>query len=165
MRVLALTLAVMMLLAATVAADERVAVMGRWASDGSILEVVESEGSLTMTIVALLDPLYLESDDYGEPGQPKVDRNNPDESLRSQPILGLQLLSDYQFDGKWQGKIYDPESGKLYSSNMRIDDGQLLMRGYIGAPMFGRTQKFEPISSCVQHIVEMLKNAGLGACQ
>jgi uncharacterized protein (DUF2147 family) len=163
MRVLALT--VMVLMAAAAVADERVAVMGRWASDGSILEVAESEGSLTMTIVALLDPLYLESDDYGEPGQPKIDRNNPDESLRGQPILGLQLLSDYEFDGKWQGKIYDPESGKVYSSNMRVDDGQLLMRGYIGAPMFGRTQRFEPVVSCVQHIVEMLKKTGLDGCQ
>ena len=165
MRGLAWVLPLTMLMAAAVAAHERAAVLGRWASDESILEVAESGGSLTMTIVALLNPLYLDSDDYGEPGLPRVDRNNPDESLRSQPILGLQLLSDYQFDGKWQGKIYDPESGKVYSSNMRVDDGRLLMRGYIGAPMFGRTQKFEPVSSCVQHIVEMLKNAGLDGCR
>ena len=55
--------------------------------------------------------------------------------------MGLDLLSQYQYkDGKWQGQLYDPESGKTYKSQITLrSDGKLQMRGYVGAPMFGRT--------------------------
>ena len=43
------------------------------------------------------------------------------------------------FDG---GDILDPNNGKVYRVKLKlIDDGSKLdVRGYIGTPMFGRTQ-------------------------
>ena len=150
-----------------VLADDREAVFGRWGGDRSILEVRPVDDGLAMVIVAMVDPNYREDEEVGVPGEPRIDIENPDESLRDRPILGLNLVSDYRFeDGTWQGKIYDPESGKLYSSRMKVgDEGNLEMRGYIGIPMFGRTASFVPASSCEEHIVSMLDGAGItGVC-
>ncbi len=138
------------------------AVVGQWARPDSILEVVQAGESLSMRIVALRNPLYL-ADEPGPEGTPRVDLNNPEETLRSQPLLGLELLSEYGYrKGKWQGRIYDPESGNVYKSTMHVKDGVLQMRGYIGVPMLGRTQTFEPVATCAEYIVEMIRIAELG---
>ncbi len=71
------------------------------------------------------------------------DVNNPDPALRDRPLIGLVLMGNYRFDGKrWSGGwIYDPDAGKQYKSRLQLNsDGTLEVRGYIGAPMFGRTQ-------------------------
>ncbi|OYU72628.1 MAG: hypothetical protein CFE32_23195 [Alphaproteobacteria bacterium PA3] len=47
------------------------------------------------------------------------DSNNPDPKLRSRPIEGLVILSDFKdAGGEWEGKIYDPRAGKTYRSTM-----------------------------------------------
>ncbi|TDX00616.1 DUF2147 domain-containing protein [Dinghuibacter silviterrae] len=76
-------------------------------------------------------------------GKPAVDKNNPDPSKQTQPLLGLQLLKGFHFaDDEWDdGNIYDPESGKTYKCTMSLKDPQTLkVRGYIGISMFGRTE-------------------------
>ena len=83
-----------------------------------------------------------------EKGKPKTDYKNPDESLRSRPILGMEMLKDFVYDdGKWtDGKIYDPKSGKTYSCNLNIkDNGQLNMRGYIGISLIGRSETWKRV--------------------
>ena len=147
-----------------VLADDREAVFGRWAGDRSILEVRPAEAGLEMVIVAMIDPNYREDEDIGVPGEPRIDIHNPDEALRDRPILGLNLVNGYRFEnGIWQGKIYDPESGKVYSSRMKVGrKGNLEMRGYIGIPMFGRTATFVPATRCEAHIVSMLDAVGIG---
>ena len=147
--------------AATVVADES-SVVGKWATDGSILEVARVHGTLSMRVVAMKDPLYLENEDPGPPGAPRRDFNNPEPDLREQLILGLELLSDYEYSkGKWRGRVYDPESGNVYKSTMHVEDGELKMRGYIGIPMLGRTQSFLPFSGCAPHVVQMARSAEL----
>jgi len=147
-----------------VLADDREAVFGRWAGDRSILEVRPAEAGLEMVIVAMIDPNYREGEEFGVPGEPRIDFRNPDDALREQPILGLNLVSGYRFEGgTWQGKIYDPESGKVYSSRMKVSgEGNLEMRGYIGIPMFGRTATFVPVARCEAHIISMLDGVGIG---
>ena len=78
--------------------------------------------------------------------------------MRDRPLLGMELLSEYSWDGKrWSGKIYDPESGNTYSSRMEVrKDGNLAMRGYIGSPLFGRTAVFEPVANCTPAIQKMV---------
>lgn len=149
------------------AEDHREAVFGRWAGDRSILEVRPAEAGLQMVIAAMINPNYIEGEEFGVPGEPRIDINNPDETLRDRPILGLNLVSGYRFEnGTWQGKIYDPESGKVYSSRMGVSpEGNLEMRGYIGIPMFGRTATFVPVARCDTHIVSMLDAVGIsGVC-
>jgi len=75
--------------------------------------------------------------------QPKVDKNNEDESLRNTPLRGYRLLKDFVYKGKdeWSdGTIYDPENGSTYKSNIKMKDANTLeIRGYIGVEALGRT--------------------------
>jgi uncharacterized protein (DUF2147 family) len=149
---------VLVVSAAQAWADARESVIGRWAGDRSILEITEHDGQLSARVIALDDPVYREGEEFGPVGAARRDDLNPDAALRQQPILGIELLSDYRFEGgKWQGRIYDPESGNVYSSNMRVSgNGDLKMRGYLGIPMFGRTASFAPLHTCTEHAKEML---------
>ena len=134
-------------------------VEGLWATGGSLVEVSRNGETLQMIIVAL-------EEQFDEHGEPLLDVNNPDEALRTQPILGMDLLAGYVYKSKrWQGKIYDPESGNVYSSRMKKKDGLLEMRGYIGTPLLGKTKKFKPISVCREDMLVMLKNSNItGYC-
>ncbi|MBK9985269.1 MAG: DUF2147 domain-containing protein [Saprospiraceae bacterium] len=78
---------------------------------------------------------------------PKKDDKNPNESLRNRNLLGIELLSDFNFDhGSYtNGKIYDPDSGKTYDCTMNLMGDDLKVRGYIGISLFGRTEMFERI--------------------
>lgn len=81
-------------------------------------------------------------------GKPKIDKNNEDEDQRGKPIIGLVMLKDFVEDmhdnHKWVGgTIYDPENGKTYSSQMTLEnDSTLNVRGYVGIPLFGRSQEW-----------------------
>lgn len=61
-------------------------------------------------------------------------------------ILGMEIIRDARkADGKdvWEGgKILDPENGKSYTLRMTPVEGgkKLEVRGYIGAPLLGRSQ-------------------------
>ena len=69
---------------------------------------------------------------------------DPDKSKRNSPIIGLVMLTDFKFDGddEWKGgDIYDPESGKTYSSFIYLKDNNTIrVRGYVGISLFGRTE-------------------------
>ena len=55
----------------------------------------------------------------------------------------MRVLRGFQYDGdgKWSGgTIYDPNDGRTYKSKMELRDASTLrVRGYVGAPIFGRT--------------------------
>jgi uncharacterized protein (DUF2147 family) len=77
-------------------------------------------------------------------GKVVVDNKNPDSTFHSRPVLGLEILRGFQFDGEdeWTGgKIYDPESGDTYSAKMVLEeDGRLKLRGYVLIPLLGRSE-------------------------
>src|SRR6188768_1709318 len=79
-----------------------------------------------------------------ENGKQRMDANNPDETKRDNPVMGTVILSGFRFDGdeEWKGgDIYDPESGKTYTSYMYLKDTNTLkVRGYVGISLFGRTE-------------------------
>jgi uncharacterized protein (DUF2147 family) len=87
--------------------------------------------------------VYLKDRGVYEDGNVKVDKNNPDEAKKKTPLLGLQNLRNFVYDGekKWiDGQIYDPENGSDYSCKMElIDNNTLEVRGFIGISLFGRT--------------------------
>ncbi|MCZ8022972.1 MAG: DUF2147 domain-containing protein [Cyclobacteriaceae bacterium] len=84
-----------------------------------------------------------------EEGKPKVDKNNPDESMRTKPLLGYKMLQNFVYAGDkvWEdGTIYDPESGSTYSCTITMtDDNTLDVRGYIGVTLFGRTDTWKRV--------------------
>jgi uncharacterized protein (DUF2147 family) len=158
-RVLAVV-AVALLAAVPVMAGNGDAIVGVWATDpegegGQAHIEISSDGErYSGKIVWLEEPLYTAEDEDGEEGEPKVDKNNPDPALQSRPIMGLELMSGFKFDGKetWKkGTIYDPDNGKTYKCKLRIgDDGVLNVRGYIGFSMIGRTSQWTRVETSGQ---------------
>lgn len=74
------------------------------------------------------------------PRAPRNDANNPDATLRDRPIEGLRILTEFVDGGShWKGKIYDPQSGKTYTSKLsRNPNGTLKVQGCIA--FFCKTQ-------------------------
>ena len=66
------------------------------------------------------------------------------DSRKGQPLVGLTIVSGLKKDGNEYtgGEILDPAKGKVYKSKASLRDGgqKLEVRGYVGAPMFGRSQ-------------------------
>jgi len=153
---------------AVLAAEPGDEVLGLWNTGASIIDIKRTDGDgLSATVLVLDQPVYAEGEPNGPVGAPRRDDMNPDPKLQSKPLVGMDLLSEYKFSGsKWEGKIYDPESGKTYSSNMRVGkNGVLKMRGYVGVPMFGRTAEFRSVALCDEGTVALLRTGGLPGCE
>lgn len=124
-------------------AQNKDAVIGKWLN-------ATSEGQIE---------IYKRSDKYfgklswikepnDEKGKPKLDLKNPNDNLRTKPLLGLEILKDFVFeDGKWtDGTIYDPKTGKIYSCNLTLkENGQLNVRGYVGISLIGRSESWKRV--------------------
>ena len=125
------------------------AILGVWATepDGeggqAHIEIYMEGDRYAGKVVWLEEPLYTADDEDGEEGEPKVDKNNPDEALQARPIMGLVLMEGFRYDGKglWhKGTIYDPDNGKTYKCKVKLgEDDVLKVRGFIGFSMIGRT--------------------------
>ena len=56
-------------------------------------------------------------------GRPQTDDKNPNPSLATRPMIGLQLFNDMQPTGapaRWAGRIYNADDGKFYVSNVAM---------------------------------------------
>ena len=120
---------------------DREGILGAWLTAGeeSQVEIFRCD-SVTYCgkIIWLRDPL--------KEGKPVTDDKNPEDSLKTRPVLGLQILRGFTYAGDrlWSGgKIYDPKSGNDYSAKMTLVDEQNLdLRVYVVIPLFGRTEKW-----------------------
>lgn len=117
-------------------------IVGRWltADKNAYVDIEVSDGVYTGTIVGV--PAEMNSD------QPNADLNNPDESLRSRPLVGLTILSSLTRAkaNLWKGgTIYDPNKGESYDCKIWLEGGSLKLRGYKG--MLYRTSKWTPVPS------------------
>lgn len=149
-----LPLAVLALLAAAAAAippptapDD---ILGLWETahddiNWSRIEIHKVDDRYHGRIVYLNSPIYPDDGIDGPPGQPRMDLNNPDESLRNRPAMGLELMRDFRHDdgdGKWKdGRIYDPKSGNEYRCKLTLKDADTLeVFGYkkVGFVKLGR---------------------------
>ena len=70
-----------------------------------------------------------------------------EDDRKDKPIVGMVIISGAKQDAeetdKWTGgMILDPAKGSSYKLILKTTDGgkKLDVRGYIGSPMFGRTQ-------------------------
>lgn len=101
----------------------------------SLIRISESNGELRGKIEKLFR-------DPSEEQNPKCDKCEG--ANKDQPIIGMTIIRGMKPDGAEYagGEILDPASGKVYQSKMALtEDGKKLnVRGYIGMPMFGRTQ-------------------------
>ncbi len=144
-------------------AAQKSAVYGIWASSGTMIEVGPgADGGLSARIIALKNPTWREKDRSGVVGEPKTDLHNPDESLRSRPLLGLEILKGYVYErGRWHGRLYLPTTGGTWTSTARVEDGNLLIRGFVGLSLFGKTETFAPLAACNEDILRMIEVSGM----
>lgn len=66
---------------------------------------------------------------------------------KGQRVVGMEILRHMHADGdnQWSGgEVLDPENGKTYRATLKLVDGgqRLVLRGYIGLPLFGRSQSW-----------------------
>ncbi|RZL37773.1 MAG: DUF2147 domain-containing protein [Pedobacter sp.] len=129
-------------LTTTVFAQKKDDILGKWvnSSGEGQIEVFKKGEKYYGKLVWIKEP--------NENGKPKTDEKNPNASLRTKPIVGLEIVKDFEFeDGKYvDGKVYDPKTGKTYSGNMTlVGQNQLNMRGYIGISLIGRTESWKRV--------------------
>lgn len=116
------------------AAQER-RILGHWltqSKDGVIQIYIAGSGRYEGRIV----------DGQGGPG--RRDARNPDPALRTRLLKDAVVLQGFRYvgDGRWaDGTIYDPNNGKTYRCHMELAPLDTLnIRGYVGVPLFGRTE-------------------------
>lgn len=115
-------------------ADE---ILGEWLTDKgeAIVEIYRCGEMYCGKIVWLKEPTNPDGTD-------KLDTENPEPSKSGCPIIGLVMVWNFRYDGdgRWvNGRIYDPDNGKIYSCKMNVEGDKLNVRGYIGFSLFGRT--------------------------
>ena len=119
--------AIAALLVAGVAGGALANPLGVWLSGSGkshvkVAPCSNDKAKLCGEIVWLRSPL-------GEDGKPRRDRHNDDESLRSRPLIGIQVLTDMEDEGddEWgDGDIYNPEDGETYDAEMEFIDRNTL---------------------------------------
>ena len=79
-------------------------------------------------------------------GKPKADKENPDEKLRSTPVMNLVIMKGFK-KGKddpneyTDGSIYDPKNGKTYCGKINFKGTTLELHGFLCSLHFlGRTE-------------------------
>jgi uncharacterized protein (DUF2147 family) len=101
----------------------------------AIVEIREENGEYVGVVRGLLVPADPEDSICGKCAGDR----------KGQRVVGMEILSHMRRDdhGEWSGgEILDPETGKTYRAKMKLeDDGKrLVVRGYIGFSVFGRSQ-------------------------
>ena len=128
----------------SLAAHAQVSPVGLWRSIDDESKQPKAEIRITQTASAGLSGVV----ERALQNNPNTDPNCNlcTDDRKDKPKIGMEIIrGGQQVDGKavWEGgKILDPENGKNYSLRLTPIDGgkKLEVRGYIGAPMLGRTQ-------------------------
>lgn len=107
--------------------------------DAKLEMKVDAQGRLSGRLIAI-----------PEKDGSNVDHKNPDPALRNRPLLGLTVFSGFQREAPnhWvKGQVYDAELGATFQAKVWLEDNERLMvRGYVGLPLFGRTEIFQRVS-------------------
>lgn len=82
-----------------------------------------------------------------ETGKPRLDKNNPDPSLRKRPIMGLVLFYNFEYNTSKEkyinGELYDSDHGKTYPCWIKLITNNVLeLHGYIGFSLIGKSVYF-----------------------
>ncbi len=101
----------------------------------ALIRITENKGEVRGQI----EKLFLSA---GENPNPRCDKCQG--ANKDQPVLGMIFMSGLRKNGDEYsgGEILDPDSGKVYRSKLMLVDGgkKINVRGYVGVPMFGRSQ-------------------------
>lgn len=84
-----------------------------------------------------------------ETGKPPLDKLNPDEKLRTRPIMGMEMLWGFKpandtFTKYEDGNVYSASSGKTYNGSMELKDADTLyLTGHVF--IFSKTQTWKRV--------------------
>ncbi len=129
-------------LVAALAAAQEATPVGLWKNiddvtgkPKALIRITDSNGELQ----GRLEKLFIAP---GADPSPKCDKCEG--ARKDQPVLGMLFMSGLKKDGDEYngGEILDPDNGKVYKSKIKLVEGgkKLTVRGYVGVPMFGRSQ-------------------------
>lgn len=114
-------------------------IFGKWKTiddetgkEKGIVEIFERNGKIFGRIIDILDI---------EHKHHKCEKCEGED--KNKPILGLTIIKGMKKNGNEYegGKILDPKNGKSYHCKITLDGkDKLIVRGYIGIPLFGRSQ-------------------------
>jgi Delta7-sterol 5-desaturase len=111
-------------------AQSQSGIAGRWATEGfgSIVEFgpcAGAAGTMCGRIIWLWEP-------NDANGRTRTDRHNPDRSLRSRSLVGIEILRGLRetAPGVWsEGSVYNPDDGRTYTGTITLRNGTLALRG------------------------------------
>ena len=113
---------------------------GDWAEPGgSVIRVENCSTGLCMKLI-FISPTAGGTSDV----------NNPSAALRGRSLCELQIGFNFRPEDNAHatgGTLYDPKSGRTYRGTMTLDGANLKLRGYIGTPLFGRTEVWHRASA------------------
>jgi uncharacterized protein (DUF2147 family) len=105
-------------------------------TEKSLVRITDAGGVFSAKIEKITDPAKADS---------KCDQCT--DERKDKPVVGMTIMRNVkaaaddknQWDG---GDILDPNNGKVYKVRLKLADGgrKLDVRGYVGAPLLGRTQ-------------------------
>ena len=125
--------------AGTHAANDAAGIWWSPHKDAKLEMTIDARGNLSGRLIAVPEK------DGGN-----VDARNPDPALRQRSLLGMTVFSGFRREApnRWvQGQVYDAELGATFQANIWLeDDGRLNVRGYLGLPIFGRTEVFQRVT-------------------
>jgi uncharacterized protein (DUF2147 family) len=109
--------------------------VGAWLTEGGhgVIRIQPCEQGLCGSIVGI----------DRKPGEPIP------KDFAGKPQCGLTILksSADMKEGISTGRITDPRDGKVYDAQIWVDgSGKLHLRGYIGVPLLGKTQVWQPFT-------------------
>lgn len=108
------------------------AIVGKWMSVENNLKVeVYRDKDIFKAKILWFD----DSDDKSKPMDVRTDEKNPNKSLRTRKLIGMEVLDNLKYDeadDEWEnGKIYDSKTGKYWSSVVWLTkDNFLKVKGY-----------------------------------
>jgi len=121
-------------------------VLGTWATYDDVtgekkshVEIYERNGKIYGKIIQL----FLGPED---PEDPKCKECDEDDPRYNQRIMGMEIIQGLEKDGDEyaDGTVLDPENGSVYKCKLWIEGENLVLRGYIGFSLLGRSQTWKP---------------------
>lgn len=123
------------------------AIVGKWLSSEKnlMVEVYKQGADFKARVVWFYD-----AKDTITPINQRFDKRNPNKALRTQKLLGLDVLKHLVYnakDNKWiDGKIYDSTSGNTWNATVwLVSDKLMKVRGYCYFMFLGKTLTFTKV--------------------
>jgi uncharacterized protein (DUF2147 family) len=114
-------------------------IFGKWKTidditgkEKGIVEIFEHKGKIYGKVIEIF-----------EADKKHVKCDKCDDEEKNKPVLGMNIIKGLTKDNAIYngGKVLDPKIGKWYHCKISLEGkDKLIVRGYIGIPLFGRSQ-------------------------